>query len=149
MIGSTRSVRVFADHLRADPLSGDLYLLVAANRKRAKVKSQQGLRLDSRTGWTRWVVARLIVNAPPPLCCSCFSVWRVSLRRGSHAKRVMALTIADLLSIVFAAAQRAALFSSKPLLCHRLPPLSVRLKGLTSDLVPLQGAGQRNEERKL
>ena len=56
MIGSTRSVRVFAygaptdmrkgfdglyglvkDHLRADPLSGDLYLFVASNRKRAKV----------------------------------------------------------------------------------------------------------------
>ena len=56
MIGSTRSVRVFAyaspadmrkgfdglyglvkDHLHADPLSGDLYLFVASNRKRAKV----------------------------------------------------------------------------------------------------------------
>ena len=56
MIGSTRSVRVFAygapadmrkgfdglyglvkDHLKGDPLSGDCYLFVAANRKRTKV----------------------------------------------------------------------------------------------------------------
>ena len=56
MIGSTRAVRVFAysqpadmrkgfdglyglvkDHLKADPLSGDMYLFVASNRKRAKV----------------------------------------------------------------------------------------------------------------
>lgn len=56
MIGSTRSVRVFAyssaadmrkgfdglyglvrEHLKADPLSGDLYLFVSGNRKRAKV----------------------------------------------------------------------------------------------------------------
>jgi transposase len=56
VIGSTRSVRVFAygspadmrkgfdglyglvkDHLKVDPLSGDLYLFVASNRKRAKV----------------------------------------------------------------------------------------------------------------
>jgi len=56
VIGSTRSVRVFAyawpadmrkgfdglyglvkGHLKADPLSGDLYLFVASNRKRAKV----------------------------------------------------------------------------------------------------------------
>ena len=56
MIGSTRSVRVFAygspadmrkgfdglhglvtQHLKADPLSGDLYLFVSGNRKRAKV----------------------------------------------------------------------------------------------------------------
>ena len=56
MIGSTRSVRVLAytrptdmrkgfdglfglvkDHLGRDPLSGDLYLFVAANRRRAKV----------------------------------------------------------------------------------------------------------------
>ena len=56
MIGSTLSVRVFAygapadmrkgfdglfglvkGHLMADPLSGDLYLFVSANRKRAKV----------------------------------------------------------------------------------------------------------------
>ncbi|MFZ5785805.1 MAG: IS66 family insertion sequence element accessory protein TnpB [Acidobacteriota bacterium] len=56
MIGSTRAVRVFAyaqpadmrkgfdglyglvkEHLEADPLSGDLYLFVAANRRRAKV----------------------------------------------------------------------------------------------------------------
>lgn len=56
MIGSTVSVRVYAygapadmrkgfdglyglvrEHLAADPLSGDLYLFVAANRKRAKV----------------------------------------------------------------------------------------------------------------
>ncbi len=56
MIGSTRSVRVFAynqpadmrkgfdglyglvrQHLERDPLSGDLYLFVSGNRKRAKV----------------------------------------------------------------------------------------------------------------
>jgi transposase len=56
VIGSTRAVRVFAyaqpadmrkgfdglyglvrEHLKADPVSGDLYLFVAANRKRAKV----------------------------------------------------------------------------------------------------------------
>lgn len=56
MIGSTRSVRVFAytlptdmrkgfdglygmvkTHLNQDPLSGDLFLFVARNRKRAKV----------------------------------------------------------------------------------------------------------------
>ena len=56
MIGSTRSVRVFAytlptdmrkgfdglygmvsSQLDKDPLSGDLYLFVARNRKRAKV----------------------------------------------------------------------------------------------------------------
>jgi transposase len=56
VIGSTVSVRVYAygapadmrkgfdglyglvrEHLAADPLSGDLYLFVAANRKRAKV----------------------------------------------------------------------------------------------------------------
>lgn len=56
MIGSTRSVRVLAytrptdmrkgfdglfglvkDHLGRDPLSGDLYLFVAGNRRRAKV----------------------------------------------------------------------------------------------------------------
>ena len=56
MIGSTRSVRVYAftlpvdmrkgfdglhgiitSHLERDPLSGDLYLFVARNRKRAKV----------------------------------------------------------------------------------------------------------------
>ncbi len=56
MIGSTRAVRVFAysqpadmrkgfdglyglvrEHLEADPLSGDMYLFVASNRKRAKV----------------------------------------------------------------------------------------------------------------
>ncbi|MCU0294366.1 MAG: IS66 family insertion sequence element accessory protein TnpB [Thermoanaerobaculaceae bacterium] len=56
MIGSTRAVRVFAysspadmrkgfdglyglvaDHLKHDPLSGDLFLFVSGNRKRAKV----------------------------------------------------------------------------------------------------------------
>ena len=56
MIGSTRSVRVFAysspadmrkgfdglhglvtQHLERDPLSGDMYLFVSGNRKRAKV----------------------------------------------------------------------------------------------------------------
>jgi len=56
VIGSTRSVRVFAyaspadmrkgfdglyglvkEHLKADPLSGDMYLFVSSNRKRAKV----------------------------------------------------------------------------------------------------------------
>ena len=56
MIGSTRSVRVFAysqpadmrkgfdglyglvrGHLKADALSGAMYLFVASNRKRAKV----------------------------------------------------------------------------------------------------------------
>lgn len=61
MIGSTRSVRVFAysspadmrkgfdglfglvkDHIKADPLSGDCYLFVASNRKRAKVLMWDG-----------------------------------------------------------------------------------------------------------
>lgn len=61
MIGSTRSVRVFAytlptdmrkgfdglygmvsSHLDQDPLSGDLYLFVARNRKRAKVLMWDG-----------------------------------------------------------------------------------------------------------
>ena len=61
MIGSTRSVRVFAysspadmrkgfdglyglvaDHLKHDPLSGDLFLFVASNRKRAKVLMWDG-----------------------------------------------------------------------------------------------------------
>jgi len=56
VIGSTRSVRVFAygqptdmrrgfdglyglvrEHLKQDPLSGDMYLFVSGNRKRAKV----------------------------------------------------------------------------------------------------------------
>ena len=56
MIGSTRSIRVFAygtpadmrkgfdglyglvrEHLKADPLSGDMYLFVSGNRKRANV----------------------------------------------------------------------------------------------------------------
>lgn len=61
MIGSTRSVRVLAysapadmrkgfdglyglvrERLAADPLSGDLYLFVASNRKRAKVLMWDG-----------------------------------------------------------------------------------------------------------
>lgn len=61
MIGSTRSVRVFAygspadmrkgfdglyglvkHHLERDPLSGDLYLFVSGNRKRAKVLMWDG-----------------------------------------------------------------------------------------------------------
>ena len=61
MIGSTRAVRVFAygkpadmrkgfdglyglvtEHLKADPLSGDLYLFVSGNRKRAKVLMWDG-----------------------------------------------------------------------------------------------------------
>ena len=61
MIGSTRSVRVFAytlptdmrkgfdglfgmvsSHLENDPLSGDLFLFVARNRKRAKVLMWDG-----------------------------------------------------------------------------------------------------------
>ena len=61
MIGSTRSVRVFAygspadmrkgfdglyglvkNHLERDPLSGDLYLFVSGNRKRAKVLMWDG-----------------------------------------------------------------------------------------------------------
>lgn len=61
MIGSTRAVRVLAygspadmrkgfdglyglvtEHLKADPLSGDLYLFVSSNRKRAKVLMWDG-----------------------------------------------------------------------------------------------------------
>lgn len=61
MIGSTRSVQVFAysapadmrkgfdglyglvrDHLSRDPLSGDLYLFVSGNRRRAKVLMWDG-----------------------------------------------------------------------------------------------------------
>jgi transposase len=61
VIGSTRAVRVFAygkpadmrkgfdglyglvkDQLQADPLSGDLYLFVSGNRKRAKVLMWDG-----------------------------------------------------------------------------------------------------------
>lgn len=61
MIGSTRSIRVFAytlptdmrkgfdglygmvsSHLEQDPLSGDLFLFVARNRKRAKVLMWDG-----------------------------------------------------------------------------------------------------------
>ncbi len=61
MIGSTRSVRVFAygspadmrkgfdglyglvvDRLKDDPLSGDLFLFVSSNRKRAKVLMWDG-----------------------------------------------------------------------------------------------------------
>ena len=61
MIGSTRSLRVFAygspadmrkgfdglyglvkQHLERDPLSGDLYLFVSGNRKRAKVLMWDG-----------------------------------------------------------------------------------------------------------
>lgn len=61
MIGSTRSVRVFAysspadmrkgfdglyglvaDHLQHDPLSGDFFLFVSSNRKRAKVLMWDG-----------------------------------------------------------------------------------------------------------
>lgn len=61
MIGSTRSLRVFAygspadmrkgfdglyglvkNHLERDPLSGDLYLFVSGNRKRAKVLMWDG-----------------------------------------------------------------------------------------------------------
>jgi len=61
VIGSTRSVRVFAysapaglrkgfdglfglvrDHVQRDPLSGDLYLFVSGNRKRAKVLMWDG-----------------------------------------------------------------------------------------------------------
>ncbi len=61
MIGSTRSLRVFAfgspadmrkgfdglyglvkDRLAADPLSGDMYLFVSSNRKRAKVLMWDG-----------------------------------------------------------------------------------------------------------
>lgn len=61
MIGSTRSVRVFAysqpadmrkgfdglyglvtQHLERDPLSGDMYLFVSGNRKRAKVLMWDG-----------------------------------------------------------------------------------------------------------
>ena len=61
MIGSTRSLRVFAygspadmrkgfdglyglvkSHLERDPLSGDLYLFVSGNRKRAKVLMWDG-----------------------------------------------------------------------------------------------------------
>jgi len=61
VIGSTRSVRVFAysspadmrkgfdglyglvaDHLHHDPLSGDLFLFVSGNRKRAKVLMWDG-----------------------------------------------------------------------------------------------------------
>jgi transposase len=61
VIGSTRSVRVFAygspadmrkgfdglfglvrEHLQADPLSGDLFLFVSSNRKRAKVLMWDG-----------------------------------------------------------------------------------------------------------
>lgn len=61
MIGSTRAVRVFAyaspadmrkgfdglyglvrEHLKADPLSGDMYLFVSGTRKRAKVLMWDG-----------------------------------------------------------------------------------------------------------
>ena len=61
MIGSTRSVRVFAysqpadmrkgfdglyglvrEHLERDPLSGDMYLFVSGNRRRAKVLMWDG-----------------------------------------------------------------------------------------------------------
>ena len=61
MIGSTRSVRVFAysqpadmrkgfdglyglvrEHLKRDPLSGDMYLFVSGNRRRAKVLMWDG-----------------------------------------------------------------------------------------------------------
>jgi len=61
VIGSTRSVRVFAysqpadmrkgfdglyglvkEHLQSDPLSGDMYLFVSGNRKRAKVLMWDG-----------------------------------------------------------------------------------------------------------
>ncbi|MGD1147279.1 MAG: IS66 family insertion sequence element accessory protein TnpB [Thermoanaerobaculaceae bacterium] len=61
MIGSTRSVRVFAygspadmrkgfdglyglvkNHLERDPLSGDIYLFVSGNRRRAKVLMWDG-----------------------------------------------------------------------------------------------------------
>ena len=61
MIGSTRSLRVFAygspadmrkgfdglyglvkEHLERDPLSGDMYLFVSGNRKRAKVLMWDG-----------------------------------------------------------------------------------------------------------
>ena len=64
MIGSTRSVHVFAysqpadmrrgfgglyglvtQHLERDPLSGDMYLFVSGNRKRAKVLMWDGIGL--------------------------------------------------------------------------------------------------------
>ena len=83
MIGSTRSVRVFAytlptdmrkgfdglygmvsTHLEHEPLSGDMYLFVARNRKRAKVLM-----------WVR----------TPTESGQCFEVMRTAFRRNADS----------------------------------------------------------------
>jgi len=83
-----------------------------------------GVALDSRTGWTRWVVARLICHAPRRCAARALGLEGV-LRARLAREKGNALTIADLLSIVFrCCAACGSVQQQNRFFGHRLPPLS-------------------------